>query len=302
MNKVLFLLVNNLCHNLCTYCFYTTGFQVRSAARITFTMIDNVAERIVAAGFKMVILTGGDPLYSKYKRETFALVESLKGKGLKVLLNTSAARFDFEDVMTINSLEVDRVDISIDSCVQQIHDAQRGNFDQAVQFIEGLKKVGYVEIATTSVVTELSAPKLLETLLWLRDLGVKDTRMQRVFIQDEDTSLCSIIPSCMKNASRHLHTPHIPQYLALTECAWGEGGVFPGATCRMGKEYFVCDSAGGLSPCFHRTDIDLGNLFFDDVSSVLKKMTTHELVSQCVPSCFGRHCVSLFDNPLYWEE
>jgi hypothetical protein len=55
-------------------------------------------------------------------------------------------------------------------------------------------------------------------------------------------------------------------------------------------------------PCFHRSDINLGNLFTDSTSKI-ETMIKNNLLNykNNLPECFGAHCVSLFDNPKFWN-
>mgnify|MGYP001408472661 CR=1 FL=1 len=297
--KALFLLVNSMCDIACTYCFYTTGHEKRSCYRVRPEVAGQVAKKIASVGFNTVILTGGDPLHSRLKLETYVIIRELKNRGLKVIVNTSAARLLESDLDTVISLEVDRVDVSIDSHDAAIHDAQRGCHAGAVSSITGLLKKGYRNVATTIVVTRLNAPKLSETIFWLRKLGVEDVRIQRVFLPG-DTDDGGIMQA-MHDVKPHLRSPHALKYIELTEYAF-EGKSAPClACCRMGKEYFVCNAQGILTPCFHRDDIVLGNLFKDPVDVLLGALERHELIMHDVPPCFGSHCASLFDIPTFWR-
>ena len=73
------------------------------------------------------------------------------------------------------------------------------------------------------------------------------------------------------------------------------------SVCQMGKKYFVCDSDGTLSPCFHRMDVVLGNILTDSEREIEKKIAQSQFAYDQIHSCFGLHCVSLFDNPDFWR-
>jgi MoaA/NifB/PqqE/SkfB family radical SAM enzyme len=300
--KCLFLLVNSSCNIACTYCFYTTGYERRLSNRIGPDMVSHVAKCVSGAGFGSVILTGGDPLHVRFKHETYALIRELKRYGLKVVVNTSAAYLDDSDFDKIEDLEVDRVDISIDSHDPVIHNAQRGCHGDAVCAILGLLRRKGQAVATTTVVTAANAPALSKTVLWLYDLGVTDVRIQRAFLPSENEGASSeYVISSMKEAGLLMSSSHVRRYLCLTESAFSSRGPTADASCRMGKEYFVCDPSGRLTPCFHRADIALGNLFLDPTEDIQIALKKNVLTQQILPPCFGRHCVSLFDNPKFWR-
>lgn len=300
--KVLFLLVNSTCDINCTNCFYTTGHEKRSRFRVQPEMAGHTAERIASVGFNAVILSGGDPLHSRFKHETYVLIAELKARGLKVIINTSAVRLTEEDLETIIGLEVDRVDVSIDSHDAAINDALRGRHEDVVSTITGLVAKGYHNVVTTTVVTQLNAPTLLETISWLKGMGVEDVRIQRVFLPDDLTDENGAIMQAMREAEPYLRASHAHRYIELTERAFDGQSASYGARCRMGKEYFVCNAQGVLTPCFHREDIVLGNLFNDPLDAVLEALASNELTAHDMPPCFGGHCASLFDIPNFWRE
>lgn len=300
--KYLFLLVNNACDIACTYCFYTTGYEKRFPKHIRPEQAATVAGRITDIGFRTVILTGGDPLHSKLKNKTYVLARELKARERRVIINTSAVYLDDADLDTIVALGIDRIDVSIDSHRADIHDAQRGRHADAVRTITGLIECGYRSITTTTVVTEANASTLAETVRWLRDLGVEDVRIQRAFLPEEAGDSRELVTLGMRQACSHLPSPYVRDYIELTERALSNEQPLPMASCRMGKEYFVCDAAGTLTPCFHRSDIMLGNLFSDPVDRLQEMLEKNALTPYVLPPCFGNHCTSLFDNPRFWRK
>ncbi len=296
----LFLMVNSACNIACTYCFYTTGYEKRSRGRILPRQAGHVAKRIAEARFGTVILTGGDPLHSVHKRETYELVAALKANSLRVVINTSAAYLAERDFDRLVELAVDRVDVSIDSHDAAIHDAQRGRHADAVRAIRGLLQRG-VSLSTTTVVTQQNAPTLDRTIEWLRDLGVADIRVQKAFLPGGDLVGHRIVDASLREVAPLLGKPHAARYLEQTVRLFRGKGPLPEARCPMGQEYFVCDARGNLTPCFHRGDIRLGNLFDDEPTTLRGAMESNPRGSEAMPFCVGSHCASLFDNPSLWR-
>lgn len=304
----LFLMVNNLCNINCAYCFYATGYQKRAASKISPDKVASFADKIEALNFDKVILTGGEPLHLKWKQETFSLIHELKNRKLSVIINTSATCLTDADLDTIIKLNVDRVDISIDSHIPKIHNAQRGRYEDTVFALKGLFSRGYRNVATTTVVTKKNASTLQDTIAWLHGLGVADIRFQEVFIpkgkmqQINTEKKDNVIFNAIKKISQKNKSMHVKDYIALTEAIFNNNDPLPNAFCCMGKEYFVCSAEGDLTPCFHRPDIKLGNLFNDPVFEIITNIDNNILSkSEKLPNCFGVHCVSLFDNPRFWK-
>lgn len=301
MMRSLFLLVNSSCDIACKYCFYTTGYEKRVPHRILAQYAPFVAQRIADVGFDTVILTGGDPFQSRLKHETYQLIRELKKHGRRVIVNTSAALLEERDLDTIVSLTVDRVDISIDSYDPEIHNQQRGCHQDAVNAIIGLLSRGFKKVATTTVVTSLNAPTLQQTIEWLRSLGVTDIRIQRAFIPTHEHSGDDVVTQSIVEARQLLTAPHTSDYIGLSTQGQSKNVLPQHAICAMGKTYFVSTAQGVLTPCFHRSDMVLGNLFRDDPNMLCQALSGHELAIIRHPSCFGSHCISLFDNPRFWE-
>lgn len=305
--RCLFLLVNSACDIACAYCFYTTGYERRGAERVRAAEVGPLADRIRDAGFATVILTGGDPLQSRLKGDSYALVAALKDRGLRVIINTSAAYLTALDLDRIVAIGVDRVDVSIDSHLAEIHDAQRGRHADAVAAIDGLLARGFRSLAATVVVTPLNAPTLADTVCWLREHGVADVRIQRAFLPESGVVPLAALrrtadAAAFAAVAAQLSAPHVVDYAALTADAWIGRPPSEKAVCQMGKSYFVCGPDGSLTPCFHRSDVPLGNLLHDPIEDVRAALDAHPLRNVRMPNCFGTHCASLFDNPRFWRE
>lgn len=85
---------------------------------------------------------------------------------------------------------------------------------------------------------------------------------------------------------------HCGGYYQLWIDLYLELGASP-ISCFMGSEGMVVDPDGSIVPCFHRRDLNCGNLFDDDPRDLtLKLFAANDAVLDA--PCFGRHCLSLF--------
>jgi MoaA/NifB/PqqE/SkfB family radical SAM enzyme len=298
--KVLFLIVSTICDIACKDCFYTIGYEQRSPDRIRPEQAKDFAYKIAKNGFTSVILTGGDPLSSQFKHETYALVRELKAQNLRVLINTSAARLNEVDINTIINLSIDRVDISINSYIKEIHNFERGFFDDAAWTIKSLINNDYQSISTTTVITEENAIYAPDTLKWLISLGIKDVRYQPIF-KLGDRQNYTKLEEAMKKCAEVCKKDHTEYYLAQCHAAYHKRDQQQSSICQMGKTYFVSDSLGNLSPCFHQTDTIFGNILTDSAELINANIETSRFSKYANQHCFGKHCVSLFDNPIFWR-
>lgn len=293
---VLFLNVNNVCDLCCSYCFYTIGHEKRDPSYIHSCQAETFASTIQELGFGCVILSGGDPLCSKLKEHTYSLIEHLKKRGLRVIINTSGAKLGDDDYERLIALEVDRIDVSINSCDEVIHNLERGYYQDAVRLIDTLQKKGYTKLSTTTVITQSNALLAAHTLRWLLDKGVEDVRYQPVFSKEAQDY--EMLGNAMDECRNVVNKPHTNKYVQLCHDAY-TNPEFRVNDCQMGKSYFVCDARGNLYPCFH-IDESLANILTDDREFVKEQMSKSEKTKR--GACFGRHCVSLFDNPVFWKE
>lgn len=297
--KVLFLIVNTVCDLACRDCFYTRGYEKRTPERIKKEDAGLFATKIADNGFTTVILTGGDPLMSKFKDDTYALIDALKRLKLKVIINTSAAKLTAKDIETLAKLKVDRVDISINSHIREIHNLERGCFDETIWALKEMLRAK-IPVSTTTVITELNAKDAADTLKQLQNLGVEDVRYQPLFVENCKQNY-DVIGNGMLECAKVSHNTHTVCYLQQCLKAYTDGRLLVSARCQMGRKYFVCDSAGDLFPCFHRVQDCFGNILTDSCETITEKLQSSAYFNGWNRGCFGKHCVSLFDNPNFWR-
>ena len=296
---VLFLIVHTMCDLCCKDCFYSKGYEKRDSNKLELKDIELFVQKIYDLKFETIILTGGDPLYSKRKNVTYALVECLKKRNIKVIINTSGANLTYNDIQILINLRVDRIDFSINSVDEKLNNAERGKYQDTVFAITNLLDSGYKKISTTTVITEENSFKVLETLQWLKLLGVEDVRYQPVFKQGEQNY--SLLRKTMLGCNKLFGKEHSNNFLLQCDKAYNEEKPHNKSICMMGKEIFVSDALGNIYPCFHRFDVKLGNIFDDDIELLRDKLKNNNFYSK-KHNCFGKHCVSLFDNGIFWEK
>lgn len=299
--RSLFLIVNTMCDLNCRNCFYTTGYEKRTSAKITREKIPNFTRAIIANNFSCVLLTGGDPLASMYKEEAFALIDALKQLGVKVIVNTSAVKLDMSDIEKIIELKVDRLDISINSFKRDIHNYERGLFDDTIWSIKTLLANGFTHVSTTTVVSEYNAEYVAQTLEWLLGIGVESVHYQPLFrygITQNYEVIKRALDACAKVSAKD----YTVNYLAQCEVAYAGGRQIEGSFCHMGERNFVCDASGYLTPCFHRPDVVFGNILTEQPIEIDRQIEVWKTVGTGEMPCFGRHCASLFDGASAWKE
>ena len=300
MGRTLFLVTNYTCDLHCKYCFYTIGIEARKQEYLKAQDAPIFAKKIRENDFSRVILTGGDPLSSTMKQETFKIISALKEEKLDVVINTSGAFLSKEDIKKLLELNIDRIDISLNSKYGYIHDEERGAFCDSINSITMLKGSGYNSISTATVITNLNAPFILESIEWIREeLEVQDTGIQPVYWGNSyDYSRVIKVLEELKVFERQDYTR---KYLQLCISVYRNEKLEISPHCLMGREIFVCDCLGNLTPCFHREDYQLGNLLSDSPHTINAYIKRFQRENEKLPTCFSRKCISLFNNDGNWR-
>ena len=311
----LFLLVNTKCDLSCSYCFYTTDHESRDDDILEVSAAELV-ERLRILGFGSVILSGGDPLNRASKAATIALVRDLVDSGLRVIINTSAAFLTDDDCRQLAAARPTRVDISIDSVDARVHNLLRGRHIDTVAAIRKLVALG-VPVQTTTVVSSANVHEVAETVTALERQGVARATIQPAFLPETlpDSSLgrradslrltvTDELRSWLKERAASAAEPDVAEaYHALWDQHWGTRELRTSLKpfCVMGKTVYVCAADGSLTGCFHRPDVELGNLFTSDARMLEADLSGSELTRDDLPACAGPHCVSLFEGPRAWR-
>jgi MoaA/NifB/PqqE/SkfB family radical SAM enzyme len=292
--KALFLIVNKRCNINCSYCFYNNGHQERSSDFIHKNLSAIFSNKIASLNVKTVILTGGEPFLKESKKDSFFLIKCLKENGVKVIVNTSGTFLSESDLKKIIKLGIDRVDISIDSHIEKIHNKQRARYKDTVFTITKLLSLGYKNISTTTVVTKDNASSLSQTYKWLKNLGIKDIRFQPVFLPKISKKEKNLIFNSLKNILLTNKAEYTEKYIKLIKVIFS-GKIAPKKlNCRMGIDYYVCDPKGNIYECFHKDNI-IGNIFDDNIKTIIKNLPKNNKI------CVGTHCLSLFNNSSFWN-
>jgi sulfatase maturation enzyme AslB (radical SAM superfamily) len=174
-----------------------------------------------------------------------------------------------------------------------------------------------VPVQTTTVVTSANVHDVAATVTALEQQGVRRATIQPAFLPDTlpDTNLghradalrltvTDELRGWLKERAASADEPDVAEaYHALWDQHWGTGELRTSLTpfCVMGKTLYVCAADGSLTGCFHRPDVELGNLFTSDADMLEAALRTNELTRHALPPCAGPHCVSLFEGPGAWR-
>ncbi|MGE5308684.1 MAG: radical SAM protein [Deltaproteobacteria bacterium] len=122
------------CNLKCEHCYRDAGGK--DPDELTTREGKALIDEIAAAGFKILILSGGEPLM---RQDIFELVRHAALRGLRPVLGTNGALFTREIVRKIKDAGVGRCGISLDSKDPATHDAFRKHPGAWQATVNGMK-------------------------------------------------------------------------------------------------------------------------------------------------------------------
>ena len=154
------------CNISCQHCYRDAG--ARGANELTTAEGKKLLSEIAAAGFKIMILSGGEPLM---RDDIFELIAYAAQVGLRPVLGTNGILLDKDNVRKLKKAGLLTAGISLDSCDREKHDwfrAQPGAWEKTMAGIQTCKEEGLpFQIHTT--VMDWNEPEIVN----ITDLAVE---------------------------------------------------------------------------------------------------------------------------------
>jgi radical SAM protein with 4Fe4S-binding SPASM domain len=163
------LAVTYRCNNDCAHCY---NARERNFPELKTDDWNRVTDKLWDLGVPHIVFTGGEATLRDDLPELIAHAES---NGQITGLNTNARRLaDMDYVKKLVDAGLDHVQITVESCVPEIHDEMmrvNGAFRQTIQ---GLKNAlaSKLYVMTNTTMLKTNVHKIPETLDFLADLGV----------------------------------------------------------------------------------------------------------------------------------
>jgi putative heme d1 biosynthesis radical SAM protein NirJ2 len=158
------------CNLKCEHCYRDAG--VKDAHELDTAEGKSLLEEIAKAGFKIVILSGGEPLLRK---DIFELISQAKSLGLRPVLGTNGTLITAEVAANLKKAGLSRAGISLDSAHPAIHDEfrrQKGAWKKTTEAMRICKKEG-LDFQAHTTVTKRNFQEITEITDLVYDLGAK---------------------------------------------------------------------------------------------------------------------------------
>jgi len=158
------------CNLKCEHCYRDAGGRDPDelTTREGLALIDEIA----AAGFKVLILSGGEPLL---RQDIFELIRHAAARGLRPVLGTNGVLFTPEIVRKIKESGVGRAGISLDSIDPAAHDAFRKHEGAWQATVNGMKlcRAQGLDFQVHTTVTRRNYRRITEITDFVAGIGAK---------------------------------------------------------------------------------------------------------------------------------
>lgn len=305
------------CNNDCAHCY---NARERNFPELHTENWKHILDRLWELGVPHVVFTGGEATLRNDLPELIAHAES---NGQITGLNTNARRLaDKKYVQALVDAGLDHVQITVESCDEQIHDRMmraRGAFKQTIRGLQNaLETKLYVMTNTTMLRTNVHT--IPRTLDFLADLGVPTIGLNALIYAGHgltvgtglrETELQPILDMAVeKTAARG---QRLIWYTPTQYCKFDPTESNLGVKGCTASLYSMCiESNGNVLPC-QSYYVPLGNFLTDPWESIwnhklsVKLRERHGLPAKCegcpvVAEC-GGGCPLTFEQPaLSWQK
>jgi radical SAM protein with 4Fe4S-binding SPASM domain len=260
------------CNNDCAHCY---NARERTFPELHTQNWKHILDQLWALGVPHIVFTGGEATLRNDLPELIAHAES---NGQITGLNTNARRLaDAKYVQTLVDAGLDHVQITVESCDEQIHDQMmcaRGAFRQTIQGLKNVLKTRlYVMTNTTMLRTNVH--KIPDTLDFLAELGVPTIGLNALIYSGQgltvgtglhERELQPILDMAVRKTSEH--GQRLIWYTPTQYCNFDPTQSNLGVKGCTASLYSMCiESNGNVLPCQSYYS-PLGNILTDSWDSI----------------------------------
>ncbi len=260
-------LTTNYCNLTCKHCYENAGG--RKEEELSTEEGKRLIDGIAAAGFKIMIFSGGEPLT---RPDIYELVAHATGKGLRTVFGTNGTLITPEVAQKLKAAGAKAMGISLDSLDAKKHNEFRGlpdAFERTVQGMENCREAGLpFQIHTTVMdwnkdevcrITDFAVKMgaIAHQIFFLVPVGRGvEIEESSVSVEENEALLRSIMEK-QREVPIPLKPTCAPQFLRIAE----ELGVKTRYTrgCLAGLTYCIIDPVGTVRPCAYMVE-EVGNV------------------------------------------
>ncbi len=269
--------VTKACNLKCVHCYRDAG--IRDPQELNLQEAKELLGEIAQAGFKILVLSGGEPLLRKDIYEIIAFARSC---GLRPVLGTNGTLIDKNTAKKLKQAGLARAGISLDSTSPDIHDEfrqKKGAWNATVQAMKICRDEN-LEFQVHTTVSEKNFKEIEKITDFASDMGAKAHHIffliptgrcqdKNLFISSKDIeSLLYKILKKQKHVSLELKHVCAPQFIPIS-IKMGLKTRFKQG-CLAGLSYCCILPNGDVHPCPY-LPIYLGNVRKTKFSQIWKE-------------------------------
>ncbi len=260
------------CNNDCAHCY---NARERNFPELDTEHWQLILDQLWTLGVPHIVFTGGE---ATLRNDLPELVAHAESNGQITGLNTNARRLaDEKYVQKLLDAGLDHVQITVESCDEQIHDTMMRAKGAHRQTIQGLKNVlaTRLYVMTNTTMLRTNVHKIPDTLDFLAELGVPTIGLNALIYAGQgltvgtglhESELQPILDMAVKRTSEH--GQRLIWYTPTQYCNFDPTQSNLGVKGCTASLYSMCiESNGDVIPCqsyYH----SLGNLLTDPWDSI----------------------------------
>jgi radical SAM protein with 4Fe4S-binding SPASM domain len=260
------------CNNDCAHCY---NARERNFPELDTEQWKRILDQLWSLGVPHIVFTGGE---STLRNDLPELIAHAESNGQITGLNTNARRLaDEKYVQKLLKAGLDHVQITVESCDEQIHDGMMRAKGAYKQTIRGLKNVlsTRLYVMTNTTMLHTNVHKIPDTLDFLAELGVPTIGLNALIYAGQgltvgtglqESELQPILDMAVKKTSEH--GQRLIWYTPTQYCNFDPTQSNLGVKGCTASLYSMCiESNGDVIPCqsyYH----SLGNLLTDSWDSI----------------------------------
>ncbi len=260
------------CNNDCAHCY---NARARDFPELQTEHWKQILDRLWELGVPHVVFTGGE---ATLRNDLPELIAHAEANGQITGLNTNARRLSDEKyVQKLVDAGLDHVQITVESCDEQIHDTMMRAKGAFRQTIRGLKNVldTSLYVMTNTTMLRTNVHRIAETLDFLAELGVPTIGLNALIYAGQgltvgtglrERELQPILDMAVQKTSEH--SQRLIWYTPTQYCNFDPTQSNLGVKGCSASLYSMCiESNGNVLPCqsyYH----PLGNMLSDPWDSI----------------------------------
>lgn len=293
----------NSCNLSCPHCYRDAGVDM--GEELNTKEAKKMLREVKAAGFQLMIFSGGEPLLRK---DIFELIAYASEIGLRPVLGTGGSLLDAQAADKLKAAGLLAAGVSLDSTSAKKHDQFRGEkglFKKLENAFDELKRVN-IPFQTHMTVMDWNLDEIEAVIDYSAAVGAKAAHIffmvptgRAAYIEENAVSKAEYqeaikrIMEKSKKVDIEVKAVCAPQFIAVADQLEIKSRFKNG--CLAGISYCIINPVGDVQPCAY-LDLQVGNIRennFQDIwknNDVFKKLRTMDWQGKCGSCKYGKSC------------